>query len=167
MFTGSSRAGKILMRQCAETLRKQSLELGGNAPFIVFDDANLDAALDRVMIAKLRNNDQTCICANRIYVQNGVYEECAGKLAARITELKFCDGTSESVTTGPLITRAAMDKVEQHIVDVLDKGGKVRSGGLRSDLGGTFFAPTLLTGVTSEMPAALSACIFSAYSRPS
>ena len=150
-FTGSTRVGKILMRQCSDTIKKMSLELGGNAPFIVFDDADIDAAVEGAMISKFRNNGQTCVCANRIYVQDGVYDKFAEKLQVAINKLKLGDGTEAGTTTGPLISAAAVKKVEEHIADATSKGAKVALGGQRSDLGGTFFEPTVLTGVTSDM----------------
>ena len=150
-FTGSTRVGKILMRQCSDTIKKMSLELGGNAPFIVFDDADIDAAVEGAMISKFRNNGQTCVCANRIYVQDGVYDKFAEKLQVAINKLKLGDGTEQGTTTGPLISAAAVKKVEEHIADATSKGAKVALGGQRSDLGGTFFEPTVLTGVTSDM----------------
>ena len=153
-FTGSTRVGKILMNQCADTIKKLSLELGGNAPFIVFDDADVDAAVEGAMIAKYRNNGQTCVCANRIYVQSGVYDEFAAKLAEKAKSLTIGDGFDEGVTTGPLINEAALAKVEDHISDAVSKGAEVIEGGDRSDLGGTFFKPTVLTGVTPAMKVA-------------
>ena len=153
-FTGSTRVGKILMRQGAETIKKLSLELGGNAPFLVFDDADLDAAVDGALIAKFRNAGQTCVCANRIYVQAGVYDAFAAKLAAKLDTLKLGNGFDEGVTTGPLINEAAVAKVEAHIADVLAKGGAVMKGGSRSNLGRTFFEPTIVTGVTQAMKVA-------------
>ncbi|MBA85511.1 NAD-dependent succinate-semialdehyde dehydrogenase [Thalassobius sp. S69A] len=153
-FTGSTRVGKILMSQCSDTIKKMSLELGGNAPFIVFDDADLDAAVEGAMIAKYRNNGQTCVCANRIYVQEGVYDAFAEKLAAATQSLTIGDGFAEGVTTGPLINAAALDKVQSHIADALDKGAKLAMGGAPSELGGTFFQPTVLTGVTPQMAVA-------------
>ncbi|MCO4843631.1 MAG: NAD-dependent succinate-semialdehyde dehydrogenase [Yoonia sp.] len=153
-FTGSTRVGKILMNQCSDTIKKMSLELGGNAPFIVFDDANIDAAVEGAMIAKYRNNGQTCVCANRIYVQAGVYDEFATKLKAATEKLVIGDGFADGVTTGPLINEAALAKVEEHITDAVSKGAQVISGGTRSNQGGTFFHPTVLTGVTSEMKVA-------------
>ena len=150
-FTGSTRVGKILMRQGAETIKKLSLELGGNAPFLVFDDADLDAAVEGALIAKFRNAGQTCVCANRIYVQAGVYDAFAAKLAAKMDTLKLGNGFDEGVTTGPLINEAAVAKVEAHIADVVAKGGAVMKGGSRSNLGRTFFEPTIVTGVTQEM----------------
>ena len=153
-FTGSTRVGKILMNQCADTIKKLSLELGGNAPFIVFDDADVDAVVEGAMIAKYRNNGQTCVCANRIYVQSGVYDEFAAKLAEKAKSLTIGDGFGEGVTTGPLINEAALAKVEDHISDAVSKGAEVIEGGDRSDLGGTFFNPTVLTGVTPAMKVA-------------
>ena len=150
-FTGSTRVGQILMRQAAGTIKKMGLELGGNAPFIVFDDADVDAAVDGAMIAKFRNNGQTCVCANRIYVQAGVYEEFAAKLADKTKGLNLGNGFGDGITTGPLINDAAVAKVEEHITDALSKGATVTLGGNRSDLGGTFFEPTVLTGVTRDM----------------
>jgi succinate-semialdehyde dehydrogenase/glutarate-semialdehyde dehydrogenase len=154
-FTGSTRVGKILMKQCSDSIKKMSLELGGNAPFIVFDDADIDAAVDGAMIAKFRNNGQTCVCANRIYVQSGVYDAFAEKLKAKTASLSIGDGFTGGVTTGPLINTAAKDKVEDHINDALSKGAKVILGGKPSELGGTFFEPTILTGVTSDMKVAV------------
>lgn len=153
-FTGSTRVGKILMQQCSETIKKMSLELGGNAPFIVFDDADIDAAVEGAMIAKFRNNGQTCVCANRIYVQSGVYDAFAEKLKAKTATLSIGDGFGEGVTTGPLINDAAKAKVEDHIQDAVSKGAQVILGGKSSDLGGTFFEPTVLTGVTPDMAVA-------------
>lgn len=150
-FTGSTRVGKILMKQAADTIKKVSLELGGNAPFLVFDDADIDSAVDGAMIAKFRNNGQTCVCANRIYVQAGVYDAFAEKLAARMSDLTLGDGFVDGVNTGPMINDAAVQKVEAHIADAVSKGAMVVAGGTRSDLGGTFFEPTVLTGVTPEM----------------
>ncbi|PLS22579.1 NAD-dependent succinate-semialdehyde dehydrogenase [Neptunicoccus cionae] len=153
-FTGSTRVGKILMQQCADTIKKMSLELGGNAPFIVFDDADLDAAVEGAMISKFRNNGQTCVCANRIYVQAGVYDAFAEKLQAAIGKLSLGDGMKDGVTTGPLINDAAVRKVEEHIADAKTKGATVALGGQRSALGGTFFEPTVLTDVTPDMAVA-------------
>mgnify|MGYP003637951807 CR=1 FL=1 len=153
-FTGSTRVGKILMNQCSDTIKKMSLELGGNAPFIVFDDADLDAAVEGAMIAKYRNNGQTCVCANRIYVQAGVYDAFATKLKAATEKLVIGDGFADGVTTGPLINEAALAKVEDHIADAISKGATVISGGTRSNQGGNFFHPTVLTGVTSQMKVA-------------
>ncbi|WP_417261076.1 NAD-dependent succinate-semialdehyde dehydrogenase [Celeribacter sp.] len=153
-FTGSTRVGKILLSQGAETVKKMSMELGGNAPFIVFDDADLDAAVEGAMLAKFRNNGQTCVCANRIYVQAGVYEAFSEKLAIALGSLKLGDGFAEGVNTGPLINAAAVAKVEDHIKDAVEKGAEVVVGGTRSNLGQTFFEPTVLKGVTQKMKVA-------------
>ncbi|WP_246195194.1 NAD-dependent succinate-semialdehyde dehydrogenase [Paracoccus litorisediminis] len=150
-FTGSTRVGKILMRQGAETIKKLSLELGGNAPFIVFDDADIDAAVEGAMIAKFRNNGQTCVCANRIYVQSGVYDAFAEKLAARVAAMAVGNGLTDPVQVGPLINTAALAKVEDHIADAVANGATVATGGARHELGGTFFHPTVLTGMKPEM----------------
>ncbi len=150
-FTGSTEVGRILLRQAADQVMKCSMELGGNAPFIVFDDADLDAAVEGAMISKYRNNGQTCVCANRIYVQEGVYDEFAEKLAAAVARIKVGDGFEEGVTTGPLITEAAVKKVEEHIADAVAKGAHIAAGGKRHALGGTFFEPTILTDVTPDM----------------
>jgi succinate-semialdehyde dehydrogenase / glutarate-semialdehyde dehydrogenase len=150
-FTGSTEVGRILLRQAADQVLKCSMELGGNAPFIVFDDADLDAAVEGAMISKFRNNGQTCVCANRIYVQAGVYDAFAAKLAAAVDKLKIGDGLASGVTTGPLINMDAVEKVEEHIADVLKGGGKIVTGGKRHALGGTFFEPTVVTGVTPDM----------------
>jgi succinate-semialdehyde dehydrogenase / glutarate-semialdehyde dehydrogenase len=150
-FTGSTEIGKKLMAQCASTVKKTSMELGGNAPFIVFEDADLDAAADGAMISKYRNNGQTCVCANRILVQDKVYEAFAAKLAEKVKALKVGDGRESGVTTGPLINAAAVTKVEEHIADALAKGARVLTGGKRHALGGLFFEPTVLTGVTTSM----------------
>ena len=144
-FTGSTRVGSILMRQCADGIKKMSLELGGNAPFIVFDDADLDAAVDGAMIAKYRNNGQTCVCANRIYVQSGVYDAFAEKLTEAVSKLKPGNGFDDGVTTGPLINEDAVEKVQAHLKDAIEKGAKVIQGGSR--LQGTFFEPTIITDV--------------------
>ncbi|WP_347310862.1 NAD-dependent succinate-semialdehyde dehydrogenase [Defluviimonas sp. SAOS-178_SWC] len=150
-FTGSTEVGRILLRQAADQVMKCSMELGGNAPFIVFDDADLDAAVEGAMISKFRNNGQTCVCANRIYVQAGVYDAFAEKLAAAVKKLNVGDGLDDGVTTGPLINAAAVEKVEEHIADALAGGGHVVTGGKRHALGGTFFEPTVVTGITPEM----------------
>jgi len=150
-FTGSTEVGRILMKQCSDKIMKLSLELGGNAPFIVFDDADLDAAVEGAMISKYRNNGQTCVCANRIYVQEGVYDAFAEKLAAAVGNMKVGDGLDEGVIAGPLIDMAGVKKVEEHIEDAVSKGAKVIAGGKRHALGGTFFEPTIITGVTSDM----------------
>lgn len=148
-FTGSTEVGRILLRQAAEQVLKCSMELGGNAPFIVFDDADLDAAVEGAMASKYRNNGQTCVCANRIYVQSGVYDAFADKLAAAVEKLRVGNGMEAGVTTGPLINQAAVEKVEEHIEDALGKGGKVLTGG--KPKGGLFFEPTVITGVTDAM----------------
>ena len=150
-FTGSTEVGRILLRQAADQVMKCSMELGGNAPFIVFDDADLDAAVQGAMISKFRNNGQTCVCANRIYVQAGVYDAFAKKLAEAVAKTKVGDGLTEDVTFGPLINEKAVLKVEEHISDALSKGAKVETGGKRHELGGSFFQPTILTGVTTDM----------------
>jgi succinate-semialdehyde dehydrogenase/glutarate-semialdehyde dehydrogenase len=150
-FTGSTEVGRILLRQAADQVMKCSMELGGNAPFIVFDDADLDAAVAGAMISKFRNNGQTCVCANRIYVQAGVYDAFAKKLGEAVAKTKVGDGLSEDVTFGPLINDKAVIKVEEHISDALSKGAKVETGGKRHELGGSFFQPTILTGVTTDM----------------
>ncbi|WP_078121386.1 NADP-dependent succinate-semialdehyde dehydrogenase [Thiosocius teredinicola] len=151
-FTGSTEVGKLLMRQCADTLKKVSLELGGNAPFIVFDDADVDAAVEGALASKYRNSGQTCVCVNRFLVQDGVYDEFAEKFAATVEQrLKVGNGMEEGVAQGPLINEDAVAKVEQHINDALTKGAKVLAGGARHTLGGTFFQPTVLTGVLPDM----------------
>jgi len=150
-FTGSTEIGKVLMQQCAGTVKKVSMELGGNAPFIVFDDADLDAAVEGAMASKYRNAGQTCVCANRILVQAGVYDEFAEKLTVAVNNLKVGDGFSDGVTQGPLIEMSAVEKVESHIADALEKGASIVTGGNRHALGGTFFEPTLLRDVTSDM----------------
>ena len=150
-FTGSTAVGKRLMAQCAGTMKKVSMELGGNAPFIVFDDADLDAAVEGAMISKYRNTGQTCVCANRFLVQDGVYDAFAEKLAAAAEELKVGPGTEAGVEQGPLIDDAAVAKVEEHIADALSKGARVVAGGQRHTLGGTFFQPTVLADMTRAM----------------
>ena len=150
-FTGSTRVGKILMGQGAETVKKVSMELGGNAPFIVFDDADVDAAVEGALIAKYRNAGQTCVCANRIYVQAGVYESFCEKLADRVAAFSVGDGFEEGVTIGPLINDAALAKVEAHLTDAISKGAEVVTGGVRHAKGGTFFEPTVLKGATRDM----------------
>ncbi|MEO1550214.1 MAG: NAD-dependent succinate-semialdehyde dehydrogenase [Pseudomonadota bacterium] len=150
-FTGSTEVGRILMRQGADQVQKLSLELGGNAPFIVFDDADLDAAVEGAMISKYRNNGQTCVCANRIYVQSGVYEAFAQKLAEAVAKMNVGDGFEAGITAGPLINAQAVEKVEEHIKDAVAKGATVATGGNRHALGGTFFEPTILTDVTRDM----------------
>jgi succinate-semialdehyde dehydrogenase/glutarate-semialdehyde dehydrogenase len=153
-FTGSTEIGKVLIEQCARTVKKVGMELGGNAPFIVFDDADLDRAVDGAMASKYRNAGQTCVCANRIYVQDAVYDKFAAKLGEAVKKLKVGDGTETGVTTGPLINPAAVAKVEEHIADALAKGAKVAIGGKRHAKGGNFFEPTVLTGVTQAMKVA-------------
>ena len=150
-FTGSTEIGRVLMGQCAPTIKKLGLELGGNAPFIVFDDADLDKAVQGAMASKYRNAGQTCVCANRIYVQAGVYDAFADKLSAQVKKMKVGSGTEEGVTTGPLINKAAVEKVEEHVADALKHGAKVILGGKRHPLGGNFFEPTILADVTSDM----------------
>ncbi|MBB5751390.1 NAD-dependent succinate-semialdehyde dehydrogenase [Prosthecomicrobium pneumaticum] len=150
-FTGSTEVGKLLMKQAAGTVKKVALELGGNAPFIVFDDADLDAAVEGAMVSKFRNMGQTCVCANRIYAQAGIYDAFVEKLTAAVAALKVGIGTEEGVTQGPLINAAAIDKVEQHLADAVAKGGKVVLGGRRHALGGSFFEPTVLTEASPAM----------------
>nr|MDA8110352.1 NAD-dependent succinate-semialdehyde dehydrogenase [Betaproteobacteria bacterium] len=150
-FTGSTEVGRILMRQSADTIKKLSLELGGNAPFIVFDDADLDAAVEGAIASKYRNAGQTCVCANRIYVQDGVYEQFAAKLAEKVKGFKVGPGTEAGVVIGPLIDEQGLKKVEEHVADALGKGAKAVLGGKRHEKGGLFFQPTVLTGVTPEM----------------
>ena len=150
-FTGSTGVGKLLLRDCAGTVKKVSLELGGNAPFIVFDDADVDAAVAGAMASKYRNSGQTCVCANRLLVQQGIYDEFAEKLAQAVRELKVGEGTGEGVNQGPLINEEAVGKVEDHIRDALEKGARLVTGGHRHQLGGTFFEPTILADVTPAM----------------
>lgn len=148
-FTGSTEVGRILMRQCAPTVKKLSLELGGNAPFIVFDDADLDSAVEGAMVSKYRNAGQTCVCANRLYAQAGIYDAFVEKLAAKAAALKVGNGFEAGVTTGPLIDAQAIEKVEAHVADALAKGARVVTGGQK--LGQRFYTPTVLAGVTPEM----------------
>ena len=150
-FTGSTAVGKKLMAQCAGGLKKLSLELGGNAPFIVFDDADLDAAVQGAIASKYRNTGQTCVCANRLLVQEGVYEAFAGKLAAAVSRLRVGPGLEGETDQGPLIDKAALEKVEEHLADALAQGARVVVGGKRHPLGGTFFQPTVLADVTPKM----------------
>lgn len=150
-FTGSTPVGKLLAAQCAPTMKKLSMELGGNAPFIVFNDADLDAAVDGAMASKFRNTGQTCVCANRLLVQAGVYEAFAEKLVARVVTLRLGDGLEGPSDQGPLIDGRAIAKVEAHIADAVSKGALVASGGKRSERGGTFFEPTVLLGATPAM----------------
>ena len=150
-FTGSTEVGRTLMAQCATTIKKVSLELGGNAPFLVFDDADLDAAVDGAMLSKYRNAGQTCVCANRLLVQSSVYDEFATRLAKAVEGLTVGSGLEAGVTQGPLIDMAAVEKVEAHINDAVSKGATVLTGGTRHPSGGRFFTPTVLTGVTPDM----------------
>ena len=150
-FTGSTETGRVLMRQCADTVKKLSLELGGNAPFIVFDDADLDAAVEGALASKYRNAGQTCVCANRLYVQDAVYDAFAAKLAEKVKGFKVGAGTEPGVVIGPLIDENGVKKVEAHVADALGKGAKVMLGGKRHSLGGLFFQPTVLTNVTPDM----------------
>ncbi len=150
-FTGSTPIGKILLAQCAGTVKKVSMELGGNAPFVVFDDADLDAAVAGAMASKFRNTGQTCVCANRILVQESVYDEFSRKLTTAVQAMKVGDGLEPGVHQGPLINKDAVCKVEEHIEDAVDRGAKLIIGGRRHALGGTFFEPTVLTEVTSKM----------------
>jgi succinate-semialdehyde dehydrogenase/glutarate-semialdehyde dehydrogenase len=148
-FTGSTEVGRILMRQCAPTIKKLSLELGGNAPFIVFDDADIDSAVEGALVSKYRNAGQTCVCANRLYVQDGVYDAFVAKLAQRTKSIKVGNGFDDGVTQGPLIDDNALAKVEQHVADALAKGAKLVTGGHKS--GARFYEPTVLADATSEM----------------
>jgi succinate-semialdehyde dehydrogenase / glutarate-semialdehyde dehydrogenase len=150
-FTGSTEIGRVLMEQCAPTIKKLSLELGGNAPFLVFDDADLDAAAEGALASKYRNTGQTCVCANRILVQEGVYDAFAQKLKAKVDTLKVGNGLGSDITQGPLIDKAGLEKVEEHVADAVAKGAKVLAGGKRHALGGTFYEPTILTDVTTDM----------------
>lgn len=150
-FTGSTEVGIELMRQSADTVKKLALELGGNAPFIVFDDADLDAAVEGALISKFRNNGQTCVCANRIYVQSGVYDEFAKKISKELAKLKVGNGLETDTFFGPLINVEAVEKVKEHISDAVSKGAKVLLGGKQHSLGGTYFEPTVLTGMTQDM----------------
>ena len=150
-FTGSTAVGRLLMKQVAPTVKKLSLELGGNAPFIVFDDADLDAAAEGAIVSKYRNTGQTCVCANRLFVQDKVYDAFAAKLADKVRALKVGAGTEPGVAQGPLINKDALDKVEEHVADATAHGAKVITGGKRHALGGTFYEPTVLADVTPEM----------------
>ena len=150
-FTGSTQVGRILLRQAADQVMKCSMELGGNAPFIVFDDADLDAAVDGAFASKFRNNGQTCVCANRIYVQAGIYDAFAEKLAEKVAAMRVGDALEDAVDFGPMISMAAVEKVEEHIADATAKGGRVMLGGRRHELGGAFFEPTVLTGASADM----------------
>jgi len=150
-FTGSTEIGKLLMEQCAGTVKKMGLELGGNAPFIVFDDADLDAAVQGAIASKYRNTGQTCVCANRLLVQEGVYDAFTKKLTEAVAKLKVGNGMESGVTQGPLIDLKAVEKIEEHIADAVSKGATIAAGGKRHALGGSFFEPTVLTGVTTKM----------------
>jgi len=153
-FTGSTEVGRILLKQAADQVMKCSMELGGNAPFIVFDDADLDAAVEGAILCKFRNNGQTCVCANRIYVQAGIYDAFAEKLKTRVNQMKVGDGFEEGVELGPLINADAGAKVKEHIEDAVSKGAKIILGNAKDDQAGNFFEPTIVTGVTQEMKVA-------------
>lgn len=150
-FTGSTEVGKLLMQQASSTVKRVLLELGGNAPFLVFDDADIEAAVEGAMAAKFRNMGQTCVCANRFYVQRGVAKEFSERLTAAVAKLRVGDGMDEGVTQGPLINAAAVEKVRAHIADAVERGAAIASGGNSDKRGGTFFEPTVITGVTQEM----------------
>jgi succinate-semialdehyde dehydrogenase/glutarate-semialdehyde dehydrogenase len=150
-FTGSTRVGSILMRNCADSIKRLSLELGGNAPFIVFDDADLDQAIEGVLVSKFRNGGQTCVCANRILVQSGVYEAFADKLAARVTSLKIGDGTAEGTMIGPMINEAAVDKINRHIADAVAKGATAIISDNPRPSGSQYVSPVVLRDATTEM----------------
>jgi succinate-semialdehyde dehydrogenase/glutarate-semialdehyde dehydrogenase len=150
-FTGSTEIGKLLMAQCSGTMKKVSMELGGNAPFIVFDDADLDAAVQGAIISKFRNTGQTCVCANRLLVQDGVYEAFTAKLTEAVMRLRVGDGLAGPTEQGPMIDQAALLKVEEYVADALAKGARVASGGARHALGGNFYQPTVITNVSPEM----------------
>ncbi|MFG6567024.1 MULTISPECIES: NAD-dependent succinate-semialdehyde dehydrogenase [unclassified Sulfitobacter] len=153
-FTGSTEVGRILLKQAADQVMKCSMELGGNAPFIVFDDADLDAAVEGAIMCKFRNNGQTCVCANRIYVQAGVYDAFAAKLKDRVSQMKVGDGLEEGTDLGPLINPEASDKVQEHIKDAVENGAEIILGNAKDDMGGNFFGPTIVTGVTQDMKVA-------------
>jgi succinate-semialdehyde dehydrogenase/glutarate-semialdehyde dehydrogenase len=150
-FTGSTEVGKTLIRQCASTVKKVSMELGGNAPFIVFDDADVDAAVQGAIISKYRNAGQTCVCANRVYVQEGVYDEFVEKFTAAVKQLKVGRGEEAGVNIGPMISQSAIDKVEELMADATSKGARVVEGGRSHELGGLFYQPTVVSGVTADM----------------
>jgi len=150
-FTGSTAVGKMLMSQCAATVKKISLELGGNAPFIVFDDAHLDDAVQGALLSKFRNSGQTCICANRIFVQDGIYDAFAAKFSEAVAKMKVGSGLEDGVDQGPMINTKGIEKVEDHLKDAVAKGGKVTTGGKRHSMGACFFEPTVVTGATTEM----------------
>lgn len=154
-FTGSTEVGRELMKGSADTIKKLSLELGGNAPFLVFDDADVDAAVDGAMISKFRNAGQTCVCTNRFYVQDGVYDAFVGKLAERVAALSVGYGMDDGIDVGPLIDRSAVTKVEEHLADAVAKGATVLAGGKPAERGGTYFQPTVLAGVTADMKIAV------------
>ena len=149
-FTGSTEIGKLLMEQCAATVKKVSMELGGHAPFIVFDDADMDAAIEGAMQSKYRNMGQTCVCANRMYAQDGIYDEFTSRLSQAVSGLKVGNGLEDGVTQGPLIDMAAVEKVEEHIADAVGRGARVVAGGSRHDLGGSYFQPTVLADVPTD-----------------
>ena len=153
-FTGSTEVGKTLMAACALTVKMTSMELGGNAPFIVFDDADLDAAVVGAMASKYRNTGQTCVCANRLYIQDTIYDDSTGRLAQAVSGLVVGDGLKGETHQGPLIDMAAVEKVEDHVKDAVDKGARVVAGGQRHELGGTFYEPTILADVTQDMKVA-------------
>ncbi|WP_434778463.1 NAD-dependent succinate-semialdehyde dehydrogenase [Neisseria sp. Ec49-e6-T10] len=153
-FTGSTEVGRELIAQCAPTVKKVSMELGGNAPFIVFDDANIDAAIEGALISKFRNSGQTCVCANRLYVQENIYDEFVEKLTQAVKKFKLGNGLEAGTTHGPLIDQAAVDKIKDHIADALTKGAQVVLGGKESELGGLFFEPTIIKNVTQQMKVA-------------
>jgi succinate-semialdehyde dehydrogenase/glutarate-semialdehyde dehydrogenase len=153
-FTGSTNIGKLLMRQCADTVKKVSLELGGNAPFIVFDDADLNAAVEGAIASKYRNAGQTCVCTNRFLIQDGIYDQFVEKLTAAVNDLKVGNGMESGVTQGPLINAAAIDKIEDHVADAISKGATITTGGQRHSLGGTFFEPTVISNANTEMKVA-------------
>lgn len=153
-FTGSTGVGQVLMRQCAGQIKKLSLELGGNAPFIVFDDADLEAAVEGALVSKYRNGGQTCVCTNRIYAQSGIHDAFVARLAERVAELQVGPGTDPDVAIGPLINAAAVTKVEAHISDAISKGASLVTGGARHAMGGTYFQPTVMSGMTADMAVA-------------
>ena len=153
-FTGSTEVGRLLMKQCSDSIIKVALELGGNAPFIVFDDADLEAAVEGAIMSKYRNGGQTCVCSNRIYVQAGIYDQFAAKLAEAASKMRIGSGLEDGVAQGPLINMAAVEKVEEHIADALDKGAELLLGGGRHELGGSYFQPTVMTNVTAKMKVA-------------
>jgi succinate-semialdehyde dehydrogenase/glutarate-semialdehyde dehydrogenase len=150
-FTGSTEVGRVLMKQSADTIKKVSMELGGNAPLIVFDDADLSVAVPEALASKFRNAGQTCVCANRIFVQDGIYDEFAAAMAAEVAKMKLGNGADDGVTMGPLIDEQGLQKAEEHVADALSGGAKTLIGGNRSNLGSTYFEPTVLTGVTPDM----------------